>query len=48
MRYIDGWTPFLTSSGTPREDLYVEDRLHNNAEGYKLRVKIVEPYLDEK
>lgn len=48
MRYIDCWNPALDESGKPRPELFEKDGLHNNAEGYKLYVKIIEPYLDEK
>jgi hypothetical protein len=43
--YIDLWDQFLGSDGTPREDLFVEDRLHNNAAGYKIRAEVVRPHL---
>jgi lysophospholipase L1-like esterase len=43
--YIDTYTPYLDASGTPRADLFREDKLHNNAAGYKLRVEIVKPHL---
>jgi len=45
MDYIDLWSCFLGADGTPREDLYVSDRLHNNAEGYKIRAEVVRPHL---
>jgi lysophospholipase L1-like esterase len=43
--YIDLWEQFLGTDGKPREDLFVEDRLHNNAEGYKIRADVVRPHL---
>ena len=43
--YIDLWDQFLGPDGKPREDLFVEDRLHNNAEGYKIRAGVVRPHL---
>jgi hypothetical protein len=27
--------------------LYVADKLHNNAEGYKIRAELVRPYLEK-
>jgi lysophospholipase L1-like esterase len=43
--YIELWDQFLGPDGKPREDLFVEDRLHNNAEGYKIRTGAVQPHL---
>jgi lysophospholipase L1-like esterase len=43
--FIDVWKPMLDKSGNPREDLFVEDRLHMNAKGYKLWIKAVKPYI---
>lgn len=48
MIYINAWDAFLGSDGMPRADLFVEDRLHHNAEGYKVRAELVRPFLDEK
>lgn len=45
--YIDGWDQFLGPDGKPREDLFLEDRLHSNAAGYKVRAEIVRPHLGE-
>ncbi|MCH6233204.1 GDSL-type esterase/lipase family protein [Cognataquiflexum rubidum] len=43
--YIDVWTPMLDKSGSPNEELFVEDRLHMNAKGYKIWKKAVKEYL---
>jgi lysophospholipase L1-like esterase len=43
--YIDVWTPMLDKTGNPKEDLFVEDRLHMNAKGYKIWKKAVKPHL---
>jgi lysophospholipase L1-like esterase len=43
--FIDVWKPMLDKSGNPREDLFVEDRLHMNAKGYKIWKKAVKPHL---
>jgi len=43
--YIDLWTAMLTPDGKPREDLWVEDRVHPNHAGYLLRVDLTKPFL---
>jgi lysophospholipase L1-like esterase len=45
--FIDLWDAMLTSDGRPREDLWVEDRVHPNHEGYLLRARIMKPLLGE-
>lgn len=45
--YVDVFTPMLDSDGKPRGELFVKDRLHLNAEGYKLWAGIVKPILDK-
>lgn len=46
MDYIDVWTPMLGGDGQPQAALFVQDRLHLNAEGYRLWAGLVRPYLD--
>lgn len=48
MAYLNAWDAFVGPDGTPRGELFVADKLHHNAEGYKLRAELVRPYLDEK
>jgi len=43
--FIDLWDQFLGPDGKPREDLFLPDRLHNNAAGYKIRAAAVRPHL---
>jgi lysophospholipase L1-like esterase len=43
--YIELFDAFLGADGQPRGELYVADRLHHNAEGYKVRTQIVKPHL---
>jgi enterochelin esterase-like enzyme/lysophospholipase L1-like esterase len=43
--YIDLWDAFLQPDGRPRADLYVEDQIHPNHDGYLVRVKIMKPIL---
>jgi len=43
--YIELYDAFLNSDGEPRAELFVADRLHHNAEGYKVRTAITLPHL---
>lgn len=43
--FIDLWDAMLTADGQPREDIWVEDRIHPNQEGYRIRVRIMRPML---
>lgn len=43
--FIDLWDAMLTPDGKPREDIWVEDRIHPNHAGYLIRVKIMQPLL---
>jgi lysophospholipase L1-like esterase len=47
LHFIDLWDAMLTPDGQPREDIWVEDRVHPNHAGYLLRVKIMRPLLGE-
>ena len=46
--FIPMWNEFLGPDGKPNDALYVEDKLHNNAAGYAIRVRIVKGYLEGK
>ncbi len=43
--YIDIFNPMLGADGQPRPELYIADRLHPSAEGYKLWTELVTPHL---
>jgi lysophospholipase L1-like esterase len=45
LHFIDLWDAMLTPDGQPREDIWVEDRIHPNQEGYRIRVRIMKPLL---
>jgi lysophospholipase L1-like esterase len=47
LHFIDLWDAMLTADGKPREDLWVEDRVHPNHAGYLVRVKLMRPILGE-
>ena len=43
--YIDVFGPMLGTDGKPRPELFVEDKLHMNEQGYALWKRIVAPHL---
>jgi lysophospholipase L1-like esterase len=43
--FVDAWDVSLTKDGKPRRELFVADQLHFNAEGYKLLVERVRPFM---
>jgi lysophospholipase L1-like esterase len=45
LKYIETGDMALGADGKPREELFVADKLHFNAEGYKLLVENVRPFL---
>ena len=45
LHFIDLWNAMLTPGGQPREDIWVEDRIHPNHAGYQIRVKLMLPLL---
>ena len=48
LKYIETWAITLGSDGQPSPDLFVGDKLHLNAEGYKLLIDKVRPFLPAK
>jgi hypothetical protein len=45
MHYVDVAEAMLGPDGTPREDIFMDDGLHLNDEGYAIWTSIVEPLL---
>ena len=45
LHFIDLWDAMLTPDGQPREELWVEDRVHPNQAGYQIRVRIMRALL---
>ena len=43
--FIEVWDQLLGPDGNPREDLFVKDRMHNNAEGYRIYAEAARPHL---
>jgi hypothetical protein len=44
--FIGTDTAFLDATGEPREELFISDKLHLNAEGYKIWTEIIKGELD--
>jgi lysophospholipase L1-like esterase len=43
--FIDVFPPMLNQAGQPRPELFIQDGLHMNREGYDIWRKVVAPYL---
>jgi lysophospholipase L1-like esterase len=46
VEFIDIFTPMLDAAGQPREELFLEDRLHMNRAGYEIWRDIIARHLD--
>jgi len=44
--FIDIFAPMLDANGQPRGELFVEDRLHMNAEGYAIWSEVIRQHLN--
>jgi len=45
LKYLETYDMVLGKDGMPREELFVADKLHFNAEGYKLFAERIRPFL---
>lgn len=45
VNFVDTWKPLTDSGGNPRPELYLEDQLHLNQEGYEIWASIFKPYF---
>ena len=43
--FIDVYSKMLNSDGTPMEDIFLEDKLHMNKNGYAIWQKEIQPFL---
>jgi len=43
--YINVFDEMLDSSGKPKDELFLDDKLHMNEEGYKIWVRVISPHL---
>ena len=44
-KFVDVFTPMLGPDGKPRADLFRDDRLHMNEQGYTLWAEMLRPLL---
>ena len=44
--YLDLNSALLTPKGEPRPELYAQDRLHINSDGYKIWAKLLAPFFE--
>jgi lysophospholipase L1-like esterase len=47
LKYVDTYPMPLGSDGQPRPELFVADKLHLNAEGYRLLAETVRPFVEK-
>ena len=45
VQFVDVWNPMLDGKGGLRPELFIEDGLHMNADGYEIWAEVIEPYL---
>ena len=43
--YVSIWEPMLDANGEPRKELFLQDMLHMNPQGYAIWQKAIEPHL---
>lgn len=44
-KFLSVWNEMLTAEGKPREELFINDRLHMTKEGYKIWQALLQPLL---
>ncbi|MFZ9472173.1 MAG: carboxylesterase family protein [Sediminibacterium sp.] len=45
IQFLDVYSKMLDTDGTPFKDIFIEDKLHMNANGYKIWQKLIAPLL---
>ena len=43
--FINVYSFMVDAKGNPKEELFIEDRLHMNEKGYAIWKRIIQPYL---
>lgn len=44
-KFVDVWQPMLDERGEPKQEIFQVDKLHMNAEGYKIWREVLEPHI---
>jgi lysophospholipase L1-like esterase len=47
VEFIDTWKALTDAEGNPRPELFLEDQLHLNDQGYEIWTRIFRPYFDK-
>ncbi len=47
MYFIETTAPYLNAKGKPREELFIQDKLHQNQSGYDIWASLIKKRLDE-
>jgi len=43
--FIDTWTVMLDEKGNPKAELFIQDKLHMNEQGYEIWQRVFEPHI---
>lgn len=47
VEFVDNWKALTDSSGKPRPELYANDQLHLNEDGYEIWATVFKPYFEK-
>ncbi|WP_026969526.1 GDSL-type esterase/lipase family protein [Algoriphagus terrigena] len=47
VNFVDTWKPLTDQKGNPRPELYIDDQLHLNEDGYKIWAEIFKPFFEK-
>jgi len=47
VNFVDTWKPLTDQDGNPRPELYIDDQLHLNEDGYKIWAEIFKPFFEK-
>ena len=43
--FVDVYHKMLNANGAPKEEIFVDDKLHMNSKGYAIWIQAIKPYL---
>lgn len=47
VNFVDTWKPLTDQGGNPRPELYIDDQLHLNEDGYEIWAEIFKPFFEK-